>query len=141
MKTLLKISIKYLILFLTGGLIYITLELTIRDFSHITMYILGGICFILIGLINKIIPWSMPILFQALIGGLFIITPLELIFGLLFNQNHAIWDYSNMPLNFMGQICAPFSLLWCVLAIIAIILDDYLRYFLFLEEKPHYKLF
>ena len=52
-----------------------------------------------------------------------------------------VWDYSNMPLNVLGQICLPFSLLWVIIAIGAIILDDYIRYCFFDEEKPRYKLF
>ncbi|MDE6839119.1 MAG: putative ABC transporter permease, partial [Acutalibacter sp.] len=23
-----------------------------------------------------------------------------------------VWDYSKMPLNLMGQVCLPYSLLW-----------------------------
>ena len=51
------------------------------------------------------------------------------------------WDYSNMPLNILGQICLPYMLLWFVLTPAAIITDDYLRYLLFGEEKPRYRLF
>lgn len=50
-----------------------------------------------------------------------IITVIELIFGVVFNlilKEH-IWDYSNVPLNFMGQICVPFSLIWLVLSGVA----------------------
>ena len=50
------------------------------------------------------------------------------------------WDYSSMPMNLLGQICLPFSLLWILVGIIAVVVDDYLRYWLFGEEKPHYKL-
>ena len=50
-----------------------------------------------------------------------------------------IWDYSTMPLNIFGQICLPFSLAWMGLSGVAIILDDYIRYWFFNEEKPHYK--
>ena len=32
--------------------------------------------------------------------------------GLLINRKYAVWDYRNVPFNFMGQICLPYSLLW-----------------------------
>ena len=51
-----------------------------------------------------------------------------------------VWDYSNLPFNFMGQICLPFSFAWTLLSGVAIVVDDYLRYLLFGEEKPHYKI-
>ena len=37
---------KYLFLFDVGGLLYILIELAWRGWSHWTMFILGGICFI-----------------------------------------------------------------------------------------------
>ena len=79
---------------------------------------------------------------QGLIGS-GIITVLEFLTGVLVNivLHLNVWDYSNMPLNVLGQICLPFSLLWVIIAIGAIILDDYIRYCFFDEEKPRYKLF
>ena len=43
-----------------------------------------------------------------------IITLLEFIFGIVFNLmlDMNVWDYSNVPMNLMGQICLPFSLIW-----------------------------
>jgi len=40
------------------------------------------------------------------------ITAVELATGLLVNRDHHIWDYRSLPLNYQGQICLPFSLLW-----------------------------
>lgn len=51
-------------------------------------------------------------------AGMLIITTVELVFGIAFNlilREH-VWDYSNVPLNLMGQICVPFSLLWFMLS-------------------------
>ena len=70
------------------------------------------------------------------------ITLIEFISGFILNiimQLH-IWDYSNMPLNILGQVCLPFMLLWFILSLVAIVADDWIRYLLFGEEKPHYKL-
>lgn len=79
---------------------------------------------------------------QCLIGGC-LITFYEFITGVILNVclHMGIWDYSHMPFNILGQICLPFTLIWCVLSLIGIILDDYLRYWWFGEEKPRYKLF
>ncbi len=141
MNKFIKLLFKYFILGNIGGFIYIILELLYRGYSHWTMYCVASISFILIGLINEFIPWNMTLLKQTLIGS-FIITCIEFISGFIINiiLKWNVWDYSNIPLNFMGQICLPFSILWIFIALIAIISDDYLRYWLFNEEKPHYKL-
>ena len=74
--------------------------------------------------------------------GAVVVTVLEFITGLVVNVwlGLNVWDYSDMPLNILGQICLPFSIAWIALSAIAIVLDDYLRYWLFKEEKPRYKL-
>ena len=137
-----KQQLKIFILFLIGGFIYVAIELGFRGHSHWTMFLLGGLCFILIGGLNNYISWEMSIIKQGIIGAL-IITSLEFIFGLVLNLylNLGIWDYSNMPFNILGQICLPFSIAWFFLSLVAIFVDDWLRYILFKEEKPHYHLF
>ena len=149
MKKQAQSLLKYFILFVVGGIVYIGIELAYRGYTHWSMFLLGGICFIALGMINEIIPWDVSLTVQALIGGFLIVTPAELIFGLLFNKGHEIWDYTNMPLNFAGQICLPFAFAWCFISIIGIVLDDYLRYYMYkkflwykkVEEKPKYRLF
>ena len=63
------------------------------------MFILGGVCGLLIGLINEYTP-SMHILKQMLIGTV-IITVLEFIIGYIVNiqLNLNVWDYSNLKFN------------------------------------------
>lgn len=137
----LKELIKCLILFLLGGGMYIGIEMLWRGYSHWTMGIVGGLCFVIIGGLNNYIPWKMTLQKQAAIGTL-VVTSIEFISGIILNlflQLH-IWDYSNLPFNILGQICLPFTILWFFLCIVAIIVDDYLRYFLFHEEKPEYYL-
>lgn len=133
-----QIIIKYIILFIIGGNSYFYVELLWRGYSHITMFFLGGLCFVLIGLINEILI-EMPLLIQQGISSL-IITILELVFGLVFNilLGMNIWDYSNLKFNFMGQISLRYSILWFFLSLPAIVFDDYLRYWIFGEEKPQY---
>ena len=43
---------KHFILFLIGGGIYLAIELWWRGYSHPSMFVLGGICFVFVGLIN-----------------------------------------------------------------------------------------
>ncbi len=132
---------KYLFLFDVGGLLYILIELAWRGWSHWTMFILGGICFIYLGLINEALPWSMPLWQQILIGAVGI-TILELLTGCIVNLwlGWDVWDYSGMPSNILGQICPQYMLLWLPVALAGIVLDDWIRYWKFGEERPHYRL-
>ena len=133
---------KELILFLIGGCVYYTIEILFRGYSFASMFALGGLCFCLIGEINEIYPWDMPLISQMFISSI-IITTLEFIFGVILNiwLKLGIWDYSNMPYNLCGQICLVFSILWFLLSSVAIILDDFVRWKLFGEEKPRYHIF
>lgn len=131
--------LKEIILAIIGGLIYILIELIWRGHTHISMFILGGICFVAIGLINELFSWELGLVWQSVIGSV-IVTVLEFITGLIVNiwLGLGIWNYSNMPFNLLGQICLPFALAWGALSTLAIVLDDYLRHWIFEEEKPHY---
>lgn len=133
-----KIFCKYIVLFVTFSSLYVWIEILFRNRSDRSMLLLGGICGILIGLINNVIPWSMELWKQALIGGFLIVTPLEYIFGMIVNRDLQIWDYTNFTFNVNGQICLTFSCIWCLISIAVIVLDDYIRYIVFGEEKPHY---
>lgn len=137
MKTLCK----YLILGLIGGVIYIIIELLYRGFSHWTMLLLGSFCFLSLGGINEFLSWETPLWKQSLIGGL-IITILEFITGCIVNLwlGWGVWNYSDAHFNILGQVCISFFFIWCALSIVGIVLDDWLRYRLFGEEKPRYKI-
>lgn len=137
----LKQILKLCILALIGGITYVLIELAWRGYSHISMFILGALCFVLLGGINEFLPWELGFIWQMLIGA-GIVTILELIVGIVVNVwlGLEVWDYSNLPFNFMGQICLSFSFAWTLLSGVAIVVDDYLRYWLFGEEKPHYKI-
>lgn len=138
----LKPALKHVILAAAGGSAYVLLELVLRGRSHWTMFLLGGLCFVLIGLINEVIPWEMPLLLQGVIGA-GIVTALEFCTGCIVNLwlGWDVWDYSNIPFNVLGQICLPFSLLWILVSILAVLLDDWIRWRWFGEERPHYTIF
>ena len=133
---------KYSVLALIGGIIYGAIEVACRGHTHWTMGVLGGICFICLGLINELLSWETPLVLQMLIGSI-IITVLEFITGCIVNLwlGWNVWDYSDLPYNLLGQICLPFSILWYFISAIGIVIDDYIRYIYFDEERPRYKLF
>ena len=99
----LKSVLKYIFLFLIGGGIYYLIDVLWRGYSHWSMFILGGLCFVCVGALNNYLPWKMNFETQATIGGI-IITVLEFIVGLIVNVwlKWGIWDYSALPLNIMG---------------------------------------
>lgn len=137
----LKIVAKYLFLGFVGGIIYCSIELLWRSWTQWSMFILGGICFICLGLINEILSWDTPLLIQMAIGCV-IITILEFITGCVVNLwlGWNVWDYLQYPLNFLGQISVRSSVLWYFLSIVGIILDDVIRWKFFGEDEPRYKL-
>ena len=134
--------LKYTFLFVIGGFAYGGVEILYRGFSHISMMVAGGISFILIGLLNEIYSWKMALISQMVLSA-GIITAVEFLVGLVVNVwlKLNVWDYSNLPYNIMGQVCLIYTNVWFFLSLPAILLDDYLRYFLLKEEKPRYKIF
>lgn len=77
---------------------------------------------------------------MAMVISAIIITIIEFISGCILNiwLNMDIWDYTDEIGNILGQICPKHTLYWFLLSSIGIVLDDYIRYFLFGEEKPKY---
>jgi uncharacterized membrane protein len=127
-------------LWLYGGFVYYLIELAWRGHSHPSMFVLGGVCLLVLGGLNNWFPWTLGLLWQSLIGAA-VITALELVTGIVVNLwlNLGVWDYQHMPLNLYGQICVPFIAAWVPLAAFAIVLDDWLRHWVFGEVKPMYK--
>ena len=134
-----KETVENTVLFCVGGIVYIVIELLWRGYSHWSMFFLGGLCFLVLGWLNERMEWETPLLLEMLLGA-FLITVLEFGFGYIFNicLGLNVWDYSDMPLNIMGQVCLPYMLLWFILSFFCIVMDDNLRYYLFGEEKKKY---
>ena len=104
------------LLFSIGGATYTGLELLWRRRSHWSMFCLGGICFLAIGHLDRRFRLSTP---AKMVAGSAVCTTGELLTGLALNRDHRIWDYSRLPLNYRGQICLPFSLIWMPLSLAA----------------------
>lgn len=135
--------VKYYTLFCIGFCTYSIIEILFRGYTYFTMGVTGGIAFLIVDQINNRISWNLDILIQGCIGSI-VVTLLELIIGsyCIHNNIPLMWDYSSMPLNYNGIICLPFSLIWIVLSIIAIMVADLINYYIFEEEPcPYYKLF
>lgn len=132
----------YSIMFLTGGFLYCGIEILARGYSHISMFLAGGTCLVLVGAVQHFLGYSSSIVSQMFFCGL-MITTVELVFGLVVNrQMHLnVWDYSGQQYNFMGQICLLYSNLWFFLSCPAIFLHDYMEYILLGYEMPHYRIF
>ena len=111
---------KNCLLFYTGGTVYLSLELLYRGRSHGSMFLAGGLCFLLIGHLNRVEP-KLPLPLRAVVGAL-IVTAVELGTGMIVNRQYQVWDYRDQPFNFMGQICPLFSVLWIPLSLVAALL-------------------
>ena len=133
---------KYIALGITGGLLYVLIEMVWRGYSHWTMFALGGLCFLVLGLINEVLSWEMSLWQQMLLGAC-IITCLEFLTGCIVNLwlGWDVWDYSGVPGNILGQVCPQYFLLLLPVSLAGIVLDDWLRYLWWGEERPRYKLF
>ena len=131
---------KNAVLWYLGGMGYMLLELIWRGWSHGSMFVVGGLCFLLIGNLNTLLP-DMPLVMQAVVGAV-MVSAVELLSGLLINVylGLKVWDYSNLPFSFMGQICMGYFFLWIIVAFFAVFLDDFLRQRLFGEELPIYRM-
>lgn len=114
-------------IFLIGGLGYGLIEILFRGYTHWSMLLTGGACFLLFYIINFILRTD-SLVIRCLIAT-FIITIFELIVGyivnIIFNLN--VWDYSNRLLNFMGQICLLYSGIWFSMGVPMTLLANFLK--------------
>lgn len=135
---------KSILLFLVGYCTYISIEVTYRNISYPIMGICGGLSILLLDKINDNISWNIDLCLQGLCGSA-LITFFELIIGEIALHTSLLpimWDYSNVPLNFDGVICLPFSIAWFFLSILAIFLADAINYYVLDEPQvPYYNLF
>ena len=105
------------LVYMVGSVGYTALELMWRGYTSWTMTATGGVCF---GLLYRLHPkiehlrlWK-----QCIVGG-GVITVVEFAAGMLFNRllKMKVWDYSDRPFHFKGQVCLLYSLLWCLLCL------------------------
>lgn len=105
------------VLFASGGVGYGMIELLWRGRTHWSMLLAGGLCFVMFAAIAE--KWRhRSLLFKAALCALGV-TAVEFVFGVVFNLilHENVWDYSEEPLNIMGQVCPLYTLLWGILAL------------------------
>ncbi len=131
-----KKMLKYFTMFMIGGLVYGLIEISARGYTHISMGVLGAVSMLVIHLTNDARREGMNYFIQLSVITLFI-TSIELLTGEILNVRLGmnIWDYSDIPLNFDGQICLPFVGIWFVLSAAGVWVDDFVRWKIFGEGK------
>lgn len=106
----------YLFVFLMGFFLYAFVEVAGRGYTHWTMCITGGI---VLSIIYTLSNRNSTSLIKTCLIGTLAITLIEFVVGVFDNiiMGWQVWDYSNMPLNILGQVCPLFSMLWFLLCI------------------------
>ncbi len=114
-----KTAAKKMYLFLIGAFMYSLIEIAARGYTHWTMFLTGGICLMLLYDVEKA-TGNLPLGVKCVIGGA-LITAVEFTVGFIVNLKLEwnVWDYSERPLNLMGQICFPFSICWFFVCFLA----------------------
>ncbi len=126
---------EYAVVFLIGALGYGCIELLCRGHTHWSMLVAGGICMVCIYFATVFLRASR---LQLWILGMCIITTVEFVVGAVVNLQWGlnVWDYTHLPLDWMGQICPLFSALWFLLSIPVVALCRTLRQRLFSTWRP-----
>lgn len=113
-------------------------KLSLCGWTSLWMFLLGGLCGIIIGGLNDSHRYNkLNMCQQILIGGT-LITLVELFTGIFLNLylHLSLWDYSYSDYNFLGQICLENCILWYLLSVVIIWFDDALSFYIYEEEKP-----
>lgn len=137
-----KSILRYFTVFIIGAFSYGLIEIAVRGFSHISMGLLGGLTMLVITTLNNARRHGFPFAVQIIITTAFI-TSAELVTGIIININMKlnVWDYSDMPMNYKGQICLPFVFFWILLSLLGTVVDEVLRYSFFHTDRillPHF---
>ena len=116
---------EFIIIYCLGGLIYAGIELLWRGWTHWTMLLCGGLCFYFIYYFSGT---GIP-LYRKCVLCTAVIAVVEFLTGCIVNLklNWAIWDYSQLPFNLLGQICPQFLLVWLILSVPALYLCSGIR--------------
>ena len=98
-----------------GGLLYGLIEILWRGWTHWSMVLCGGLCFLVMYLISGL---PLCLMKKCVLSSAAICTA-EFYTGCLVNLRLGwnVWDYSAERLNLLGQICPRFALLWLLLSV------------------------
>ena len=134
-----------MLLWTWGGTVYYLLEVAYKSLTghperiSWTMLVIAILLCIPVERCGAELPWDCPLWLQALCCAM-LVTAVEFVSGLVLNVwlGLDIWDYSDLPFNFMGQICLQFFFVWWGLCFVFIPVFDCLRWAVEGEEQPHY---
>ena len=100
---------QYLLIYAAGGLLYGLIEILWRGWTHWSMVLCGGLCFLMMYLISGL---PLCLMKKCVLSSAAICTA-EFYTGCLVNLRLGwnVWDYSAEGLNLLGQICPRFALL------------------------------
>ena len=103
--------------FLIGGTLYGLIEILWRGYTHWTMVLTGGTCFLILSKVFVFFK-KYGVVPMATCGAI-VITAVELMVGIVANiiLKMQVWDYSKLKGNILGQICPQFSFLWFLLCL------------------------
>jgi len=128
---------------ITGGVYYIIEGLwhipTNGGWGNIAMAPIGGLCGVLIGMMNENTKFARKKMIVQAVYGAALLVLIEFICGYIMNivLGMNVWDYSALPFNFMGQISLRFAILWFLFTPFIIWFDDFLRHRLWNEGKKY----
>lgn len=107
---------KYIALFLGGGIIYSLIEIIFRGYTHWSMTLTGGACLLIMYIHYTRHPDESIV--KKCFFGMCVITFFEFVVGCIVNLllGWDVWDYSDMYLNVLGQICPAFCGAWFLLS-------------------------
>ncbi len=130
-------------IFIISGVIYYTLEVCWRGYSHWTMFVCAGVCGLIITFLNDYFyNFNTDFRIQCITGGI-ICSFVEYIIGILFNSDYSIWDYRGLwgTLKcFDSQINILFICLWMLICCFGIPFLDYIQWRFGLGERPWYRI-
>ena len=98
---------EYLFLWTLGGALYYNFEVAFRGFSHWSMFLLGGLCFVFFAQQGIWTGWEEP-LWKQVGWCVVFVTASEFITGILVNKvmKWNVWDYTDQPDH--GADMSPF---------------------------------
>lgn len=116
-----------IIVFGIGAFSYGGIEILFRGYTHFSMFVLGGLIFLILYKFFNYVG-SMHLIPKCILGCT-IITTLEFITGVVLNLMLGlnVWNYTEKALNLYGQICPAFSIGWFLLCIPVSLIVDKIR--------------
>lgn len=115
-----------IVVYIIGALGYGLIEVIFRGYTHWSMALTGGVCFLLFYIMNFSL--NIGIIEKCFLAS-FIITALEFVVGyfvnIVFGLN--VWSYAEMPYNYLGQVCLLYSCIWFLFGIPMTGIANYIR--------------